>query len=226
MMLVKLGPLVQVASGKLGTVVFHCGKRSNVVARLGRPPATWGKALVTPKRGIARAARRWRLADAATKAAWRSYAAAHPFVNRLGEARCLSPIQIATRYALGIDPTSVYTLALAAAPRAGIHVAPVVSSAVFTAGVSFVLTVANYPGRPVFEHCFFQRYRQYGGRPGRGSMHYAGVLTRTGSTLDWYATFVAAGFGFSAGEELMLWLWWRYGDWFPSMKVPMEVAVV
>ena len=88
---VTAGPLAGMISGKVGNVVFSRGKYGPYI-RIRTIPTLVQNDYTNGVRGrLGTLAGLWSVLDPELKFAWRTYAATHPIVDRLGEERVLQP---------------------------------------------------------------------------------------------------------------------------------------
>lgn len=226
MALVKLGPIVQAISGNIGGVVFHSGKRANVIARRPTKSRQSTQSTYLVRNALAKFTRDWALMDEEYRQAWRAYARAHPMLNRLGQSRPLSPCVAHRKWYLLISSRGWGPGVACQAPTGNITPTPIITALSFTAGGPYDVTVAAATWTTLLEYVFVQRYLEYGPRPGPGSYRYVGVDARNATTENWYSMFTAAGLDFVAGEQIRVWLRWQHSAWWPSGLVSATTTVV
>jgi len=92
-MLVKLGPIIGDASGRLGTVIA-ARNRGGAYLRNGTKPLTsTTQYALAAKALLGTLSQNWQELTATQRASWTAWAQSHPVLNRLGESRVLTGSQ-------------------------------------------------------------------------------------------------------------------------------------
>ena len=90
MALIKFGPMVSEASGKIGGSVYARNRGGAYVRDWTKPLKSTSPAALAAKSRLAAYSQAWQALTDAQRASWKAWAAANPVINRLGESRVLS----------------------------------------------------------------------------------------------------------------------------------------
>jgi hypothetical protein len=221
MALVKLGPVIQAISGKLGTVVFHAGARANVIARSPHTTNTRTQAQLHQRAALQAWNTAYQTLLPETLATWRLWARATPRPNRLAIPRNIGPRASFTSYCLLRDPNFIYTATPPSATFLGISDAPSAVVLDFTASGPYNVTITTSFATQYTEGLWLQRHTDYGGRAGPGSRTFIHWWARTTPTLNWYSSFQALGIALATGEHFTLTL--RYIRFYRYTSAPIFV---
>ena len=88
---ITAGPLAGTISGKLGTVVFSRGRYGAYLRTAAMPTTVQSVATLSVRGRLSTLSKAWAALGATTKTAWKTWAATHPVVDRLGNSQVLQP---------------------------------------------------------------------------------------------------------------------------------------
>lgn len=92
-MLVKLGPIIGDASGRLGTVIASRNRGGAYLRNGTKPLVSTTSYALAAKALLTSLSQDWQGLTAAQRASWSAWAESHPVINRLGESRNLTGSQ-------------------------------------------------------------------------------------------------------------------------------------
>ena len=225
MALVKFGPVVSGASGKLGAVVFHSGNRSNIIAHVptkSRPPKKFTE---NAHQDIAYYASYWKTISVADRKAWKTYSLSRPFTDPMGVKKTLTPYQCFMQHNLGYANRPRTGAVIFATPPPNPIATPAIATAAIAAAGAKIITCTTAPPHTALAHITLRRWVQYGPRNGQGSMQLLGFLPQHLAALTITSLFTNNHIDLIIGETITLYLRWTYYVFTPLFSgTPLSAA--
>jgi hypothetical protein len=221
----KPGPLVSAVRGTLGTVVFHGGRRANVIARVPITKRPTSKLQRTQQAALQAKLLLWESLSPYLKLMWYSGAPPVPLYSSIGTMRHQSTAQRFVAEALRLDPHALDITAGLFPVQLPRTPAPILEAAAFTQGGPYNITATPPDWTHYVEYLHIARWRQYGTRRAPGSIIYAGLRLRNEHVENWYTQALAAGADLQSGEQVRLTIYWIQRFHWSSPDVTLDLTV-